>query len=148
MNKIIIRKETENDYTASEYLALRAFWNQHGPGCNEHYLVHILRNEKCYVEELSRVAECDGRIVGLIMYSKAKVVDGDKAVAEGYQVARSTKLKSGFKTMIRTTKMTYKNTKNLKKGTRYYYKVRAYATAEDGTILYSDWSNKAYRKAK
>ena len=78
LNNIIIRKEKSEDYKASEYLALRAFWNLHGPGCNEHYLVHILRNEKCYVEELSRVAECDERIVGLIMYSRAKVVDGDK----------------------------------------------------------------------
>ena len=76
-----------------------------------------------------------------------RIVGGDKTSVQGYQVQRSTKLKSGFKTMIRTTKMTYKNTKNLKKGTRYYYKVRAYAEV-DGKMLYSDWSNKAYRKAK
>ena len=76
-----------------------------------------------------------------------RVIDGDKTAAEGYQVARSTKLKSGFKTMIKTTKMTYKNTKGLKKGTRYYYKVRAYKVV-DGKNVYSDWSNKAYRVAK
>ncbi len=78
LDTIIIRKETKNDYKKSEYLALRAFWNMHGPGCNEHYLVHCLRNENCYIEELSRVAECDGQIVGLIMYSKASVVDQDQ----------------------------------------------------------------------
>ena len=82
------------------------------------------------------------------MTIKWRVVGGNKDAAAGYQVARSTKLKSGFKTMIKTTKMTYKNTKNLKKGTRYYYKVRAYAKAADGTMYYSDWSNKAYRVAK
>lgn len=58
-------------------MTLRAFWNMHGPGCNEHFLVHILRNADCYVPELSRVAVEDGRIVGVIMYSKAKVVDGE-----------------------------------------------------------------------
>lgn len=78
MNEIIIRKETEKDYKNSEYLALRAFWNLYGPGCSEHYLVHILRDAGCYVENLSQVAEYEGKIVGLIMYSKAKVVDGDK----------------------------------------------------------------------
>ena len=78
MNEIIIRKETEKDYKNSEYLALRAFWNMYGPGCSEHYLVHILRDAGCYVENLSRVAEYEGKIVGLIMYSKAKVIDGEK----------------------------------------------------------------------
>ena len=44
-------------------------------------------------------------------------------------------------------KRTYKNTKSLKKGTRYYYKIRAYKVV-DGKTYYSDWSNKAYRIAK
>ena len=78
MNEIIIRKETKEDYRKTEYMVLRAFWNLHGPGCNEHYLVHKLRDSKGYMENLTRVAELDGEIVGLIMYSKAKVVDGDK----------------------------------------------------------------------
>lgn len=78
MSEIMIRKETVEDYRKTEQMTLRAFWNIHGPGCNEHYLVHILREADCYVEELSRVAEADGEIVGAIIYSKAKVVDGDK----------------------------------------------------------------------
>ena len=75
-------------------------------------------------------------------------VKGNAAVAEGYQVWKSTKANKGYKKAFTTKKTSYKNTKGLKKGTRYYYKVRAYATAADGTIMYSDWSNKAYRKAK
>ncbi len=75
-------------------------------------------------------------------------VKGDASVAEGYQVWKSTKANKGYKKVFTTKKTSYKNTKGLKKGTRYYYKVRAYATAADGTIMYSDWSNKAYRKAK
>lgn len=63
MNEIIIRKETAEDYKKTEYMTLRAFWNIHGPGCNEHYLVHLVRESDCYVEELSRVAELNGKIV-------------------------------------------------------------------------------------
>ena len=77
MNNIIIRKETKEDYYNTEHMTLRAFWNIHGPGCNEHLLVHRLREAKEYVPELSRVAELDGRIVGAIFYSRARVVDGD-----------------------------------------------------------------------
>ena len=40
-------------------------------------LVHKLRNSKDYVPEISRVAEYDGKIVGIIMYQKAWVLDGD-----------------------------------------------------------------------
>ena len=67
--------------------------------------------------------------------------------ADGYQVYKSTKANKGFKKAFTTTKKTYKNTKGLKKGTKYYYKVRAYKVV-DGVTYYSDWSNKAYRVAK
>ena len=76
MNNLIIRKETTNDYYDTELMTMRAFWNIHGPGCNEHLMVHKLRGADEYLPELSRVAELDGRIVGAIFYSKAKVVDG------------------------------------------------------------------------
>ena len=78
MNNILIRKENKDDYKRTEYMTLRAFWNIHGPGCNEHLLVHKLREAECYVPKISRVAELDGEIVGTIMYSKAKVVDGNQ----------------------------------------------------------------------
>ena len=74
-------------------------------------------------------------------------VKGDKAAADGYQVYKSTKAQKGYKKAITTTKTSFKNTKNLKKGTRYYYKVRAYKVV-DGVKYYSDWSNKANRIAK
>ena len=74
-------------------------------------------------------------------------VKGDTSAVEGYEIWRSTKKNSGFSKFFTTTKTTYKNTKSLKKGTRYYYKVRAIAHV-DGKKITSDWSNKAYRIAK
>lgn len=78
MNKIIIREERKEDYKETEFMTMRAFWNIHGPGCNEHLLVHKLRTAKEYLPELSRVAELNGKIVGVIMYTKAYVHDEDK----------------------------------------------------------------------
>lgn len=39
MNRIIIREERKEDYHETELVVLRAFWNIHGSGCNEHLLV-------------------------------------------------------------------------------------------------------------
>ncbi|MBR4799162.1 MAG: ribosome small subunit-dependent GTPase A [Clostridia bacterium] len=75
---LIIRKETPADRYNTEHMVLRAFWNIHGPGCNEHLLVHKLRTAPEYLPELSRVAELDGKIVGAIFYAKATVKDGEK----------------------------------------------------------------------
>lgn len=77
MKNIIIRKEKIEDYKKTEYMVMRAFWNIHGPGCNEHLLTRKLRESEDYLPELSRVAECDGEIVGAIFYSKAWVRDGE-----------------------------------------------------------------------
>ena len=84
------------------------------------------------------------RIVNL---SENDAVVGDKAVADGFQVWKSTKAQKGYKKAITTKKTSFKNTKNLKKGVRYFYKVRAYKVV-DGKTYYSDWSNKANRIAK
>lgn len=77
MNNIIIRQERKEDYKNTELMTMRAFWNIHGPGCNEHLLVHKLRESEVYLPQISRVAEFNGKIVGAIMYSKACVYDGD-----------------------------------------------------------------------
>ena len=73
-------------------------------------------------------------------------VTGDTENVEGYQLYKSTKAHSGYKKCITTTKTSFKNTKNIEKGERYYYKVRAFVTV-DGVKYYSDWSNKANRVA-
>jgi len=73
LNNIIIRKETKEDYKKTEYMVMRAFWNLHGPGCNEHVLTRKIRESEEYLPEISRVAEIDGEIAGAIFYTKAWV---------------------------------------------------------------------------
>jgi predicted N-acetyltransferase YhbS len=74
--EIEIRMETQADYHDVELMTQHAFWNKYRSGCNEHYLVHKLRRDIDYLPELSRIAVKDGKIIGCIMYSKARVVDG------------------------------------------------------------------------
>jgi predicted N-acetyltransferase YhbS len=70
-----IRLEEENDYRNVEYLTREAFWNIYKPGCVEHLLVHKIRKVPAFVKELSLVACDDDKIVGNIIYSKAKVIN-------------------------------------------------------------------------
>lgn len=68
---MIIRPETPQDFFASESMIRRAFYNRENPGCNEHYLTHLLRESPDYLPEFSRIAEKEGKIVGAIYFSKA-----------------------------------------------------------------------------
>lgn len=74
--EIEIRMETKDDWYHVEWMTQHAFWNKHQLGCDEHYLVHKLRQDDDYLPELSRIALKDGEVIGCIMYSKAQVVDG------------------------------------------------------------------------
>ena len=72
---ISIRLEQPGDYRAVEYLTREAFWNLYKPGCDEHLLVHKLSKIPAFVKELSFVAVDQDKIVGSIIYSKAKVIN-------------------------------------------------------------------------
>ena len=72
---ISIRLEQKEDYRNVEYLIREAFWNVYKPGCDEHLIVHKMRQVPAFVKELSFVAVDDDKIVGNIIYSKAKVVN-------------------------------------------------------------------------
>ena len=101
------------------------------------------------VESLKIKARTDKAKKGSITV-RWTVVDGDASAVEGYEIWKSTKHSSGYKKMVTKSADSdwYKNTKGLKKGTRYYYKVRAIAYTEDGVKVKSDFSNKARRIAK
>jgi predicted N-acetyltransferase YhbS len=74
MELFTIRLEREEDFRAVENLTREAFWNHHVPGCDEHYLAHVLRESDCFLPELDFVAEANGELVGNIMYTKANVL--------------------------------------------------------------------------
>ena len=76
--EINIRLETEQDYFKVEELTRETFWNLYFPGCDEHYLCHILRDHKDFIKELDYVAEIDGNIVGSIMYTNSILIGEDQ----------------------------------------------------------------------
>ena len=51
-NDFIIRLEKKEDYRAVENLVREAFWNVYRPGCSEHYVIHVLRDDPAFVKEL------------------------------------------------------------------------------------------------
>ena len=77
MNHIIIRNENPADYRAVEELTREAFWNVYRPGCLEHYVLHVLRDDPAFVPELDFVMEKDGELIGHIMFMRAKILADD-----------------------------------------------------------------------
>lgn len=74
---INIRQEVEKDFRKVEEVTREAFYNLYFPGCNEHLVVHNIRNHKDYIKELSYVLEVDGEIAGSIFYAHSKIIGWD-----------------------------------------------------------------------
>lgn len=72
-NRIIIRPETEADFPAVENLVRESFWNVYRPGCLEHYVIHVLRDDPAFVKELDFVMELDGKLIGQNMFMKTRI---------------------------------------------------------------------------
>lgn len=72
-----ITNEKKNHYKEVEKLTREAFWNLHVPGCDEHYLVHIMRDHTDFIHKLDFIALIEDKVVGNIMYCKSHVIDID-----------------------------------------------------------------------
>lgn len=53
---IALRTAQPADYAGTEHVTREAFWNYYVPGCNEHYLLHIMRGSLSFIPELDVVA--------------------------------------------------------------------------------------------
>ena len=73
---IEIRQEQSGDYRETENVVREAFWNVYMPGCDDHYLVHILRAHPKFVPALDLVAVHDGKIIGNVVCMRS-VICGD-----------------------------------------------------------------------
>ena len=81
MNKnCIIRLERCEDHRETENLIREAFWNIYRPGCSEHYVIQVLRNDPAFIPELNFVMEMDGRLIGQNMFMKTVIQADDGSV--------------------------------------------------------------------
>ncbi len=75
-NDYTIRPEEKADFSAVENLIRESFWNVYRPGCTEHYVMHMLRNDPAFVKELDLVMEKDGKLIGQNMFMRT-VIEAD-----------------------------------------------------------------------
>ena len=75
-NDYMIRMEKNEDHVEVENLVRESFWNVYRPGCSEHYVIHVLRDDPAFVKELDLVMEKDGKIIGQNMFMKT-VIEAD-----------------------------------------------------------------------
>ena len=76
INDCTIRSEKKEDYAEVENLVRESFWNVYRPGCSEHYVLHLLRDDPAFVKELDFVMERDGKIIGQNIFIRT-VIDAD-----------------------------------------------------------------------
>jgi len=75
-NDYTIRLERAEDYREVENLVRESFWNVYRPGCSEHYVIHVLRDDPAFIKELDLVMEQDGRLIGQNMFMKT-IIEAD-----------------------------------------------------------------------
>ena len=75
-NDYTIRLEKKEEQKAVENLVRESFWNVYRPGCSEHYVIHLLRDDPAFVKELDFVMEKDGALIGQNMFMRT-VINAD-----------------------------------------------------------------------
>ena len=76
-NNITIRLESKEEYREVENLVRESFWNVYRPGCSEHYVIHVLREDPAFVKELDLVMEQNGRLIGQNMFMRTVINSDD-----------------------------------------------------------------------
>ena len=76
INDYTIRLEKAEDYREVENLIRESFWNVYRPGCSEHYVIHVLRDDPSFVKELDFVMEQNGKLIGQNMFMRT-VIEAD-----------------------------------------------------------------------
>ena len=72
-NDTTIRLERTEDYRKVENLVREAFWNVYRPGCSEHFVIHVLRDDPAFVKVLDFVMERDGVLIGQNMLMRTAI---------------------------------------------------------------------------
>ncbi len=72
----LIRSEKKEDQRKVENLIRESFWNVYRPGCSEHYVMHVLRDDPAFIKELDFVMEREGQLIGQNMFMKT-VINAD-----------------------------------------------------------------------
>ena len=75
-NDYTIRLEKKEEYRKVENLVREAFWNVYRPGCSEHLVIHVLRDDPAFVKELDFVMEKDGDLIGQNMFMRT-IINAD-----------------------------------------------------------------------
>ncbi len=75
-NDYTIRLEKKDEHREVETLVREAFWNVYRPGCSEHYVIHVLRDDPAFVKELDFVMEKDGELIGQNMFMRT-IINAD-----------------------------------------------------------------------
>ena len=76
-NDVIIRSEKKEEYRKVENLVRESFWNVYKPGCSEHYVLHVLRDDPAFVKELDFVMERDGMLIGQNVFMRTVINSDD-----------------------------------------------------------------------
>ena len=76
INDVTIRLEKKEEYREVENLIRESFWNVYRPGCSEHFVIHVLREDPAFVRELDFVMEKDGVLIGQNMFMRT-VINSD-----------------------------------------------------------------------
>ena len=76
-NDVIIRSEKKEEYRKVENLVRESFWNVYKPGCSEHYVLHVLRDDPAFVKELDFVMEKNGMLIGQNVFMRTVINSDD-----------------------------------------------------------------------